>query len=184
MDSFTGWTRNVMDHYKDKSVEEIREELKSTAHPFAVLMENWKGDFNLSTMIRNANGFNAKEVFYFGKKKFDRRGAVGSYHYVNLQHLSNFDKVLQLKKEYWFIGIDNNVGKRKSRSLEEPNLWENILAKIGNNMNPLFIFGEEGEGITGPLLDLCDVLVDIPMFGSVRSFNEQNNLMQISLIII
>ena len=81
------WTYNVVDEFKDKSTDEIKDILRATSHPFAVLMENWQGDFNIGTMIRNANAFNAKKVFYYGKKRYDRRGAVGTHHYVDLHHL-------------------------------------------------------------------------------------------------
>ena len=72
------WQRNVMDHFKDMPDEEIKEELQKTAHPFAVCMEQWQGDFNIGTLIRNANAFNAEKVFYIGRKRYDRRGTVGT----------------------------------------------------------------------------------------------------------
>ena len=68
---FRKWERNVADHLKDKSDEEVQATLRASAHPFAVMFENWIGDFNISTGIRNANGFNAKEVFYIGNRKWD-----------------------------------------------------------------------------------------------------------------
>jgi tRNA G18 (ribose-2'-O)-methylase SpoU len=37
--------------------------------------------------------------------------------------------------------------------------------------NTLLIFGEEGTGLTPAMQDLCEVIVEIPMFGSVRSLN-------------
>lgn len=64
-DHFSSWQYNVMDHLKGKSIEEIKIYLSNTAHPFAVAVENLIGDFNLATVIRNANAFNAKEVFLY-----------------------------------------------------------------------------------------------------------------------
>lgn len=156
---FTAWQYNVTDEYKSWSPEDIKKDLRAKAHPFAVLMEHWKGDFNISTMIRNANAFNASQVFYIGKKRFDRRGTVGTHHYVDLNYLNDFEDLARLKEKYVFVGLDNNLDNCVSMSTFE---WP---------ANALMIFGEEGAGITPRLLELCDYIVCIPQFGSVRSLN-------------
>ena len=158
------WQRNVMDHFKDMPDEEIKEELQKTAHPFAVCMEQWQGDFNIGTLIRNANAFNAERVFYLGRKRYDRRGTVGTHHYVNLQYLDGgHDQLEALSSEYTLVGIDNNVPE-KTHKLGEFD-W-NMLSKP-----PLMIFGEEGAGLTQRTINMCSILVEIPQYGSVRSLN-------------
>jgi tRNA G18 (ribose-2'-O)-methylase SpoU len=156
------WTRNVIDKYKDWSVEDIKKDLQKNANPFSVCMEHWQGDFNISTMIRNANAFNAKEVFYLGKKRWDRRGAVGSHHYINLQHLNTYEELSELKNKYVFVAIDNNLPN--TQKLNEFD-WS-LLEKP-----PMMIFGEEGVGLTNDVLELADQVVEIPQAGSVRSLN-------------
>jgi len=37
--------------------------------------------------------------------------------------------------------------------------------------NTLFVFGEEGVGLTPAMQDMCEDIVEIPMYGSVRSLN-------------
>lgn len=162
-DRWSLWKRNVIDRYKNWPTESIKRDLQRTANPFAVCMEHWQGDFNISTLIRNANAFNAEKVFYLGKKRFDRRGTVGSHHYVDLVFLDgSVSKLVNLKKQYTFVAIDNNV----------PNTY-----KLGNfnwaelKKPPLLIFGEEGVGLTKETLKLADYTVEIPQFGSVRSLN-------------
>lgn len=157
-ESFRRWERNVADRYKSKSEEEIRQDLQATSHPFAVMFENWIGDFNMGTGIRNANGFNAREVFYLGNRKWDKRGAVGVYNYTPLKFISNLDELFELKQRYTFIGIDNVPG---SVSMEPFN-WPS---------NPLMIFGEENAGLTPGIQSMCDHILHIGMYGSVRSFN-------------
>lgn len=157
-DHFRSWQYNVADHLKDKTQEEIKQTLKETAHPFAVCMENWISDFNFSSLVRNANGFNAKEVFYIGDKKFDRRGMVGCHNYTDVNFLSSIEDLISLKKKYTFIGVDN---VSNSVSLTTYN-WK---------PNSLMIFGSEGTGLTPTILSFCDDIVSIPMMGSVRSFN-------------
>ena len=156
------WQRNVLDKYKGMSESDIKENLKETAHSFAVLMEHWKGDFNIATMVRNANAFNAKEVFYIGKKKWDKRGAVGTYKYTPINFIEHYEDLLSLKQLYTFVAVDNNLPE----TCELLNFDWNSLKKP-----PLMIFGEEGEGLTQTMLKLCEYVVEIPQYGSVRSLN-------------
>jgi len=159
---WTMWQRNVVNKYKGMSSVDIKEELQNTAHSFAVLMEHWKGDFNISTMLRNANAFNAQRVFYVGRKRWDRRGAVGVHHYTPMEHLKDYDNILALKDRYTFVAIDNNVpGTTELRNFD----WLSLTKP------PLMIFGEEGEGLSGEILEHSDYIVEIPQFGSVRSLN-------------
>ena len=53
------------------TTELIKDDLKKNAFPFAVLMENFMGDFNIGTVIRSANAFGASEVFYLGDDRRD-----------------------------------------------------------------------------------------------------------------
>ena len=162
-DRWSLWKRNVIDKYKSMTDEQIRCALHSTKNPFSVCMEHWKGDFNISTLIRNANAFNVEKVFYVGKKRIDIRGAVGSHHYIDILHVPNgVCELVDLKKYYTFIAIDNNISKTKKlsefcwSSLEKP---------------PLVFFGEEGLGLTEEALNICDYRIEIQQYGSVRSLN-------------
>jgi tRNA G18 (ribose-2'-O)-methylase SpoU len=156
--NYRSWSRNVADHLKDKSEEEIRQTLKDTANPFAVCFEHWIGDFNMATGVRNANGFNAKEIFYIGDKKWDRRAAVGVHNYTEVQWIPTIQELAFLWKQYTFVGIDNVPGSVPMADYEWPE-------------NTMMIFGEEGPGLTAAMQRFCVDIVHIEMFGSVRSFN-------------
>jgi len=155
---YSCWQYNVIDKFKGVSPEDVRESLRKTARPFAVCFEHWIGDFNIGTGVRNANAFNAEAVYYVGEKKWDKRSAVGVYNYTPVIFLPTVDDLLALKEEYIFVGIDNVSG---SVSIQEFH-WE---------PKTLLIFGEEGTGLTPAMQNLCDAIVEIPMFGSVRSLN-------------
>ena len=162
-DRWSLWKRNVIDEYKSLTDEKIREELKRSVNPVAVCMEHWKGDFNISTLIRNANAFNIEKVYYLGKKRIDVRGAVGAHHYMDIDYLDDGHKrLVELKNKYTFIAVDNNVDKtHKLREFD----W-NKLEKP-----PLILFGEEGCGLTEEVLNLADYRIEIEQYGSVRSLN-------------
>lgn len=155
---YRAWSQNVSDNLKGKSDDEIRAHLQQTANPFAVCFEHWIGDFNMGSGIRNANAFNAREVFYVGDKKWDRRSAVGVYNYTPVKWLSTISEFKELKNEYTIVGIDNVPGSVSLSSYR----WK---------PNTLMVFGEEGTGLTTEMQSLCQEVVAIDMFGSVRSLN-------------
>jgi tRNA G18 (ribose-2'-O)-methylase SpoU len=155
---FQAWQYNVADRFKSHTVEEIKQELQRTAHPFAVCFENWIGDFNMSSGIRNANAFNAKEVFYLGDKKWDKRGAQGVYNYTEVKWLPTIDDFIKLKERYVIVGVDNVAGACSLRYYHWPR-------------NTLMVFGSEGTGLTPEMQSMCKDIVAIDQFGSVRSLN-------------
>jgi tRNA G18 (ribose-2'-O)-methylase SpoU len=156
--------RNILDKYKNDrlvkwTTELIKQDLQSKAFPYAVLMENFQGDFNLSSVIRSANAFNGREVFFLGNKDWDRRGTVGTHHYTSVKRVKNREDLVKLKDTYTFVALENTV----PTSID--------LADYEWPSNPLIILGEEGVGITPETLSLCDAFVYISQFGSVRSLN-------------
>lgn len=160
MDNIVFDTRNVKDMYKGWLNDLIREDLIKKQFPFAVFMCQINGDFNLASLIRSANSFGASQVYYYGPKKhFDRRGAVGVYHYTKVQHFRDFEDVKKLKEKYTFVALENNI--------------ESCVPIHQYKMpkNSLLIVGEESGGISQDVLELADAFVEIPSFGSVRSMN-------------
>jgi len=157
-DHLISWTRNVVDKFKDKTSEEIKTKLKETSFPYAVLFENWVNDFNLASGFRNANAFNAKEVFYVGNKKFDKRGTCGVHNYFDIQFVPTVEDIIKLKSKYKFVAVDNMPGAIP-------------LDDYSWSPNTLMVFGSEGVGITQEMRELCEEMVYIPQFGSVRSVN-------------
>lgn len=157
-------TRNISDKYKlDRltkwTTEMIKRDLQTSAFPFSVLMENFQGDFNLASVLRSCNAMNGKEMFYLGRKQYDRRGTVGTHHYTDIINVPNREELLKLKDRYTFVALENSVPQSEA-------LYDFVWPD-----NPLIIIGEEGVGITKETLDLCDRFVYIPQYGSVRSMN-------------
>lgn len=157
---------NVLDQFKHTSVEEINRYLESTRNPFSVLCTNLENDFNIATVIRNANAFNAKEVIIFGRKQYDRRGTVGTHHYVNLRFFTDLNELEDyiLQEMYYTVAFENLVDG--SEPLDRFR-WD----KPKKYKNHLMIFGQERNGIPPEILEGMDRIVYIPQHGSVRSMN-------------
>lgn len=150
---------NVIQKYKNLPVEEIKADADLRRLPFACLISQVEGDFNISTMIRNANAFGAREVFYYGKKQYDKRGTVGTHHYINVNYLSSFEDIVKLKEYYNFVALDILPGISKP------------LEKYTWKENSLMCFGEEQIGLQKEVLDLCSDIVHITQRGTVPSLN-------------
>jgi tRNA G18 (ribose-2'-O)-methylase SpoU len=158
---------NVKDSYKDWLVEDIRLDVQRRTFPYSVCMENWENDFNLGQLIRNANAFGAREVYYLqDKRKFDRRSTVGCHNYTNLIHLSSVEELRQLKEDGVISGIvavENNV--------EFPGKILNLSDYQKIQEKSMLLFGSERLGLSSEILKICDQMITIPLFGSVRSLN-------------
>lgn len=149
--------RNVDDRFKYWSEEAIKADLRTNCHNFSILITNKFNDFNIGSVIRNANAFCAKEVIIYGSKQYDRRGTVGAHLYTNLKHVSFTDK-LDLGDSI-IIGVDNLPQAVPIETFEWPK--EHVV----------LVFGQEGTGLTEDLIELCDHMIYIKQYGSVRSLN-------------
>lgn len=156
-------TRNIIDPYKYWETEAILADLDEKRNNFSVLCANVLGDFNIGTVVRNANAFLAKEVLIYGNRRWDRRGAVGTQRYTHFKRFKPIDGI-EIVKEYlrdsYIVGVDNVEGASPIHTFQWP-----------SDKHVVLVFGEENSGIPQELLDLCDELVYIQQLGSVRSLN-------------
>jgi tRNA G18 (ribose-2'-O)-methylase SpoU len=156
---------NVLDGLKDLSIPGIAQYCQSKSMPAGVAMINTLGDFNFSTMVRNANFFGFRSVHYVGKKKWDKRGSVGTHHYTPIY----YHKSEELFRLHCFgktiIAIENNIPEYSDKTV---NLFD---YKFDNAVQPMFVFGEESKGLSNNILDRANIILTIPNYGSVRSLN-------------
>ena len=150
--------RNVIDYYKYWNEDAIRASLDKIRFPFIVAIENFDKDFNISTTIRNCNAFTGKEIWILGRKRWDRRGAVGTYHYEHLKFGDSVASVKEAHPDHRIVVFENYDEAVDIRSYE----WHE---------NTIMVFGQESIGVTDEALDLADDIVYIPQFGSTRSLN-------------
>src|SRR5580692_4534157 len=86
-----GDTRNVVDKYRNWPVAAIKDDLHTHAFPIHVAIENYQHDFNIGTIVRNANAFNVAGVHIIGKHKWNRRGAMVTDKYLEIFHHPTVD---------------------------------------------------------------------------------------------
>ena len=163
-EKWTAWAdpRNVLDKYKGWDTDAIKADVKKNSLPIAIMMSQIISDFNFSSLCRSANAIGARDIYYYGKKKFDPRGCQGVTHYSDITFLPSFDDIIALKERYSFVALENNI----NREIVPLNQFD-----WNTKRPPLVIVGEESIGIGNDVLDLCDHFVEILMRGSIRSIN-------------
>jgi len=155
-----GDRRNVTDPYRYWSVEAIRADLASRAHPFHVAIENWEHDMNIGTVVRNANAFGAQAVHVIGRRQWNRRGAMVTDRYCDVRHHPDLDRFATWTEQagipVWAVDIT-----ARSEPIEASDIPRRVALR----------FGQEGPGISNAGLELADRVVHITQYGSTRSVN-------------
>ena len=153
-------TRNVIDKYKGLSVAEIKDNLDRSRHDFHVAIENFQHDFNIGTIARNANAFNAAGIHIIGRQHWNRRGAMKTEAYMNIFHHKTVMEFINWAKQnnLKLIAVDNQKGSKKLNEIE--------LEK-----GSILVFGNESDGLSKEMVEACKEMVAIEQFGSTRSVN-------------
>lgn len=150
--------RNVTDEFRGMSVEDIKKELDGRRHELEIAVENLERDFNMGTIVRNANAFNVNAIHIVGRRQWNKRGAMVTDRYMNIHYHQTVQDFKDAMKDKAIIGIDNIEGSVP-------------LAQTGLPQNAVMVFGSEGSGLSDEMIGICEKLVAIEQFGSTRSVN-------------
>ena len=160
-----GDTRNVLDQYRYWKMEAIIAELDSRRHKFHVAIENWQHDLNIGSIVRTANAFLAAEVHIIGNRRWNRRGAMVTDRYQHVRHHPTVEEFLEWTRtageggaQLPIMAIDNVPGCKKIETYALPE-------------SCVFLFGQEGPGLSDAAIEAADVVLEISQFGSTRSIN-------------
>ena len=155
-----GDRRNVVDRYRYWTREAIVADLDRTRFPYHVAIENWEHDFNIGTVVRNANAFQAAGVHIIGRRHWNRRGAMVTDRYQHVTHHPDVEGFVAWAAgaDLALIGIDNLPG---SVPIETFALPERCV----------LVFGQEGPGLSEPIRRAVARVCSITQYGSTRSIN-------------
>jgi tRNA G18 (ribose-2'-O)-methylase SpoU len=166
--------RNVVDEFKTMSIETIRMSMDKRRVPAVNMTMNLTQDFNKSSSLRSSEAFAFSEFIFvnrvnpqekitnFGVKKWDKRGSVGMNHYANIRHCTDWKSVLNEYKErgYKIFAVDN-IAEYKPQ----------VVYEVELPAKSLFVYGEEGRGLSKDLVEASDSMIYIPQYGIPRSLN-------------
>ena len=155
-----GDRRNVVDGYRYWRHDAIVADLDTRRHPLHVAVENWGHDFNIGSVIRTANAFNVGAFHIVGRRRWNRRGAMVTDRYQHeIHHPTVTDLVAWAATERLpLVGIDNLPGSEPIEGYALPPAC-------------VFVFGQEGPGLTPQMREACGVVLHITQYGSTRSMN-------------
>jgi len=155
-----GDRRNVADRYRYWRLEAIVADLDQRRHPFHVAIENWRHDFNIGAVVRNANAFLARAVHVVGERRWNRRGAMmtEAYQDVRLHPTLEGFAAWAAAEGLPLVGVDNLPGALPIDRASLPRAC-------------VLLFGQEGDGLSPAARDAVASLLSIPQFGSTRSIN-------------
>ncbi|WP_413251085.1 TrmH family RNA methyltransferase [Sinomonas flava] len=155
-----GDRRNVLDKYRYWTHEAIVAELDTRRHEFHVAIENWQHDLNIGTVVRTANAFLAKEVHIIGRRRWNRRGAMVTDRYQHVRHHATVEDFVEWARGEGLpiLGVDIFPDSVPLETYELPRRC-------------VFVFGQEGPGLTPEVHAAADATLSIEQFGSTRSIN-------------
>ncbi len=154
-------TRNLRDQYKGLPNEVVSAQLEQVRNCLEVAIENVEHDFNVGTIVRSANNFNAARVHIIGRRKYNRRGAMCTDKYLSVVYWSNVAEFVadQRARGRQIVAIENNTDR--VRPLHEKQFV----------MQTTLVFGSEGNGLSQEMIEAVDDVREIESFGSTRSVN-------------
>ena len=156
-----GDTRNVVDEYRYWTEAAIKQDLAAKRQRnLHVAIENWTHDFNIGSIVRTANAFNAAGVHIVGPKRYNRRGAMCTDHYLNMYYHDDVAALIAWAavEQLPIIGIDNLPGSQPIENYQFPK-------------DCVMVFGTEKDGLTPPAIQASEALLHITQQGSTRSIN-------------
>jgi tRNA G18 (ribose-2'-O)-methylase SpoU len=155
-----GDRRNVVDRYRYWRHEAIVRDLDTRRHEFHVAVENWGHDFNIGSVIRTANAFNAQAFHIVGRRRWNRRGAMVTDRYQHVRHHPSVEEFVgwAAGEGLTVIGIDNFPDSVPLETFDLPR-------------DCVLVFGQEGPGLTPEVHRAAQATLSIAQFGSTRSIN-------------
>ncbi|MFZ1242573.1 MAG: TrmH family RNA methyltransferase [Candidatus Saccharimonas sp.] len=151
-------TRNVIDKYKGKPIEDIVADLDRQEPWFEIAIDNVEHDFNMGTIVRSANAFGVRHVHVIGRRQWNKRGAMMTDKYLHVHYHQTIDEFLDTIKTKTLVAVDNVSGSVP-------------VSRAVLSRDSVLLFGAEGPGIRSELIAHADEIVAIEQFGSTRSIN-------------
>ncbi len=150
---------------------EFGEGVRRTGGTFAVLLDNIRSAWNVGSILRSADGFGFMHVYLCGitptaDNEAVTKTSLGAEDSVPWSYHKDAVRLVKgLKTEGW-----------KIYALEEDprSLPISQLPDFQSTKSPIpsvLMIGNEVAGVDPELLDLCDTIFYIPMFGEKKSFN-------------
>ncbi len=134
-------------------------------NPVYLVLDRVIDTYNIGSIFRLADAVAAEKIYICGDTEYPpssriHKAAVGTEEWVPWQHKTSVVSTVKMlkKRKIQIIAVEQSP---KSTSI--------------SNLKPQFpcaiVVGNETDGISKEVLDLADIIVELPMFGVNISFN-------------
>ncbi len=136
-------------------------------NPIYLILDNVLDTYNIGSLFRLADAIGATKLFICGQTEYPpssriHKAAVGTEEWVHWEKIENTTNIVtKLKKE----GVQIVAVEQDERSIPYSILPMKLKFPCA------IVVGNETEGISKEVLDLADVIIELPMFGVNKSFN-------------
>lgn len=144
------------------------EEMKSVKkNPVTIVLDNIRSLNNIGSVFRTADAFLMEQIYLCGitatpPHRDIQKTALGATETVNWKHFNTTLEAIELLKQqgYKIAAVEQT---ENSTFLNEFN--------INKDEKWALVFGNEVSGVDQEVINCCDVVVEIPQFGSKHSLN-------------
>ncbi|MBW7869107.1 MAG: RNA methyltransferase [Brumimicrobium sp.] len=146
------------------SVEEFKQADK---FPLVVVLDNIRSLANVGTFFRTADAFNVSKIILGGitaqpPHREIQKTALGATESIDWEYYENLKEAIQKYKTEGYIVY-------AVEQTEHTTFLQNL--KMDTTGKHLLIFGNEVDGVQQELVDIADVVLEIPQFGTKHSLN-------------
>lgn len=140
---------------------------KSEKAPIYVVLDNVRSAQNVGSIFRTMDAFRCAELNICGisakpPHREINKTALGASESVKWKYFDNTKSaVLELKAR--------NIALFAVEQTTSSSTLENLVFKNKNGI--ALVFGNEVEGVSQKIIDLCDGSIEVPQFGSKHSLN-------------
>jgi 23S rRNA (guanosine2251-2'-O)-methyltransferase len=131
-----------------------------------VVLDNIRSALNVGSIIRTCDALGIQEIYFCGitpeiKSPKVKKTSLGAEKDIKAEYFKNTkEAVLKIKsKKYQIMGLEITI-----------NAEDIATVKIDDERTALVV-GNEVSGISDEILELCDMIVKIPMKGKKESLN-------------
>lgn len=145
------------------STEEFRAVAKL---PYIVVLDNVRSMHNVGSVFRTADAFRCQKLYLCGitgvpPHREITKTAIGAEKSVDWEYREAIvPLLLELKeKSFKIFAVEQT---KQSQQLQELNI---------QNANCVFVFGNEIDGVSEEVIEICDACIEIPQAGTKHSLN-------------
>lgn len=161
----------MMDRQKKNIVEltncSLRQYREAEKLPFAVMADNVRSMYNIGAMLRTADAFLIREMIMAGISGCPphpeiTKTALGAEESVSWRHVDDaVEEVVKMQREGWTVCVLEQTHNSIRLQDFEPEKDKRYLLVVGN----------EVSGVDQRIVDVADVVLEIPQAGVKHSLN-------------